>query len=84
MVTFLEGTFSLFFHVVAEGLEGGGRDWGIRGIIMMSLTSIVEHWTPRSGLNYNQAFVPELTFAFMSSQVHQAHIALSEPMTSIV
>ena len=33
MVTFLEGTFNLFFHVVAEGLEGGGRDWGIRGII---------------------------------------------------
>ena len=26
MVIFLEGTFHLFFYVVVEGLEGGGRD----------------------------------------------------------
>ena len=28
MVTFLEGTFDLFFHVVSERLEGGGQGCG--------------------------------------------------------
>ena len=34
MVTFLEGTFGLFFHVVAERLEGGGQGCGKRGTII--------------------------------------------------
>ena len=28
MVTFLEGAFDLFFHAVAERLEGGGQGCG--------------------------------------------------------
>ena len=31
MVTFLEGTFDLFFHVVVERLEGGGQGCGKKG-----------------------------------------------------
>ena len=48
------------------------------------IDSTVYHWTSRSSLSYNQAFVPGFMFGSMSCKAHQAHIALSEPITSIV
>ena len=50
----------------------------------MSLTSIVEHWTPWSNLSYNQASMPGLRFDFMFNKIHPAHIELSKPMSNIV
>ena len=58
--------------------------WATFGWAMMSLTIIVSHWTSWSSFSYNQASLCGLTFEFMTSKAHQAPIALSEPMISIV
>ena len=44
-----------------------------------------KHWTPWSSVSYNQVSVPGLMLIESTfSLAHQAHIALSEPKTSIV
>ena len=45
---------------------------------------ILLHWTSWFSLSYNQAFMLGLIFGSMSCKAHQTHIALSEPMISIV
>ena len=52
---------------------------------LIALYSIVWHWISCSSLSYDLSFVLGLTLIeFTFSEAHLAHIALSEPMTSIV
>ena len=48
------------------------------------LVTLVWYWTLLSSLSYNQASVPGPRFGSISSFAHQAHIALSGLMSSIV
>ena len=48
------------------------------------IDSIILPWTSWFSLSFTQGSVPGLMFGSMSCDALQAHIALSEPMTSIV
>ena len=55
--------------------------FGWASCMIDTFVPLVLHWTLLSSLSYNQAYGS--LFGSKTSQVHQAHIALSGPMTSI-
>ena len=56
-----------------------GFSWATNGwtsCIIDTFVTLLWHWTLLSSLSYNQAYMPGPRFRSMSSQAHQAHIAL--------
>ena len=78
-------TFNVQWKIL--GWKAHGFDWttSVWAIWITATFNIffLLHWTLLSSLSYNPASVRGPRFGFMSSSAHQAHIALSEPMTSI-
>ena len=65
-----------------KGPSLGWATFGWANCNIDTFVTLVQHWILLSTLSYNQAPVPGPRFGFMSNQVHQAHIALSGPLTS--